>query len=57
MREEVFRRAAGSGNVLLSLKSNEMTLEQIFLRLTENADNDTVRRLLGAEETNGEENE
>lgn len=57
VREEVFRRIVNSGNVLLSLKSNEMTLEQIFLRLTENADNDTVRRLLGAEETNGEENE
>lgn len=35
VRADVFKRLAERGKVLLSLTSNELTLEQIFLRLTE----------------------
>lgn len=34
VRAEVFKRLAERGKVMLSLTSNELTLEQIFLRLT-----------------------
>ena len=34
----------------MSLTSNKVSLEQIFLRLTEAADNDEAKRLLGLEE-------
>ena len=34
----------------MSLTSNKVSLEQIFLRLTEAADNDEAKRLLGIEE-------
>ena len=38
---------------MLALTSNKVSLEQIFLRLTEAADNDEAKRMLGikAEET------
>ena len=42
------------GKTLLSLQSNELSLEQIFLRLTE-TDNDEARRQLGATEETAEE--
>ena len=47
IRADIFRKVADIGGALLSLSSNEMTLEQIFLRLTDAADNDEARRLLG----------
>ncbi len=49
VRAEVFKRVASRGKVLLSLTSNKVSLEQIFLRLTEAADNDEARRMLGLE--------
>ena len=50
IRGEVFKRVAARGRTLLSLTSNKVSLEQIFLRLTEAADNDEAKRLLGLEE-------
>ena len=47
VRGEVFKRVAARGRTLLSLTSNKVSLEQIFLRLTETADNDEAKRLLG----------
>ena len=41
---------AARGRTLLSLTSNRVSLEQIFLRLTEAADNDEAKRLLGINE-------
>ena len=54
IRAAVFERVVSRGKTLLSLTSNSATLEQIFLRLTETADNDEARRLLGTE-SNAEE--
>ena len=45
VRADVFKRLAERGKVMLSLNSNELTLEQIFLRLTGE----------GATETEGDE--
>ena len=47
IRAAVFKRVAERGKTLLSLSSNDISLEQIFLRLTEAADNDEARRMLG----------
>ena len=47
IRADVFERVVSRGKTLLSLSSNRASLEQIFLRLTEAADNDEVRRMLG----------
>lgn len=47
VRKDVFERVVSRGKTLLSLSSNKASLEQIFLRLTEAADNDEVRRMLG----------
>ncbi len=55
IRADIFRKVADIGGALLSLSSNEMTLEQIFLRLTDAADNDEARRLLGIGNSAGEE--
>ena len=49
IRAAVFERVVSRGKTLLSLTSNSATLEQVFLRLTEAADNDEARRLLGTE--------
>ena len=49
VRAAVFDRVVSRGKTLLSLTSNKISLEQIFLRLTEAADNDEARRLLGIE--------
>ncbi len=49
VRGEISKRAAESGKTLLSLASNTISLEQIFLRLTEAADNNEARRMLGLE--------
>lgn len=50
VRKDVFDRVVSRGKTLLSLASNKASLEQIFLRLTEAADNDEVRRMLGLTE-------
>ena len=50
IRKDVFDRVVSRGKTLLSLSSNKASLEQIFLRLTEAADNDEVRRMLGITE-------
>lgn len=47
IRAAVFDRVVSRGKTLLSLTSNNASLEQVFLRLTEVADNDEARRLLG----------
>ena len=51
IRGAVSARIAERGKTLLSLTSNKMSLEQIFLRLTEAADNDEAKRMLGFEKT------
>ncbi len=58
IRALVYDRIVERGKTLLSLQSNELSLEQIFLRLTE-TDNDEARRQLGAapEETTEETDE
>lgn len=47
IRAEIFKRVAARNKVLLSLTSNSLSLEQIFLRLTQAADNEEARKLLG----------
>jgi len=47
IRADVFERIVSRGKTLLLLSSNQASLEQVFLRLTEAADNDEVRRMLG----------
>ena len=47
IRADVYERVVSRNKTLLSLTSNKLSLEQIFLRLTEAADNDEARRLLG----------
>ena len=47
VRAEVFSRVASRGKTLLSLTSNKVSLEQIFLRLTEAGSYEEARRLLG----------
>lgn len=61
IRAAVFGKVKESGKTLLSLSSSGISLEQIFLRLTEAADNDEARMMLGIdkqqsdiEETDGE---
>ncbi len=55
IRGEVSKRVAARGRTLLSLTSNRVSLEQIFLRLTEVADNDEAKRLLGIEDRQEDE--
>ena len=61
VRAAVFDRIVSRGKTLLSLTSNKLSLEQIFLRLTEVSDNNEARELLGikqepsAEDTASEE--
>lgn len=47
VRAAVFTRVSERNRILLSLTNNELSLEQIFLRLTEAADNDEARKMLG----------
>ena len=51
IRADVYERVVSRNKTLLSLTSNKLSLEQIFLRLTEAANNDEVRRLLGISDT------
>lgn len=47
IREDIFNAAVASEAKVLSLSSDEMTLEQIFLRLTQNSDDEAALSLLG----------
>ena len=49
IRAAVFERVVSRGKTMLSLTSNKLSLEQVFLRLTGAADNDEARRMLGIE--------
>ena len=66
IRGEIAKRVAARNKTLLSLTTNKMSLEQIFLRLTESPDGEEIRRLLqkekeeeskGAEEQSQEKEE
>ena len=46
IRADVFDRVVSMGKKMLSFKDNTMSLEQVFLRLTE-ADDDELERLIG----------
>ncbi len=50
IRSAVFDRVVSRGKKLLVLKDNKLSLEQIFLRLTE-ADDTEIKKLLGEEQT------
>ncbi len=54
VRGAVSHRIAERGKALLALTSNKMSLEQIFLRLTETADNEEAKRMLGVDKPDGE---
>lgn len=47
IRAAVFERVASRGKTLLSFTSNSASLEQVFLKLTEVADNNEARLMLG----------
>lgn len=51
IRGEISKRVASRGKTLLSLTANKMSLEQIFLRLTEAPDGEEIGRLLKAKTT------
>lgn len=55
VRAAVAARVAERKKPLLSLSSNSASLEQIFLRLTEAANNDEARKMLGFVEQEAEE--
>ncbi len=57
IRAAVSARIAERKKPLLSLSSNDLTLEQIFLRLTNAADNTEARRMLGIEQETEEVSE
>lgn len=54
IRAAVFERVVSRGKTLLSLTSNKLSLEQVFLRLTGVADNEEVKQLLGVATTETE---
>ena len=47
VRRDVFERVSSRGKTLLSLSSNKISLEQVFLRLTEAGSYEEARKLLG----------
>ncbi len=47
IRAAVFNRVTGRGKTILSMADNALSLEQIFLRLTEAPNNDAARKMLG----------
>ena len=49
IRECIFQKIVEKGNTMLSFASNAMSLERIFLRLTEVSDNQEARRMLGTD--------
>ena len=57
VRRDVFERVSSRGKTLLSLSSNKISLEQVFLRLTEAGTYEDARKLLGFNDVKTEENE
>ena len=55
IREAVFNAVVKQGGSLLSLSSNALSLERIFLSLTEVSSNDEARRMLGFTEEQTQE--
>ena len=55
VRKLVFERVVSRGKTILSLTSNKVSLEQVFLRLTEAGSYEESRKLLGFEEEAKEE--
>lgn len=49
IRADISTRLASKGKKLLMLSNNKISLEEIFLRLTEAADNNEAKKLLGIE--------
>lgn len=56
IRAAVFERVNERGKTILSLSDNRLSLERIFLKLTEVSDNSEAKRLLGLTEESKEEN-
>lgn len=56
IRAAVFERVTEKGKTILSLSDNRLSLERIFLKLTEVSDNSEAKRLLGLTEESKEEN-
>jgi len=54
VRADVFKRISERGKTMLSLTSSNLSLEQVFLRLTEVSDNNEARRMLGVDEVYSE---
>ncbi len=50
VRSDVFERVVPRNKTLLSMSYNAVSLEQVFLKLTELSDNDEARKLLGTYE-------
>jgi len=50
IRAAVFKRVTERGKTILSLSDNRLSLERIFLKLTEVSDNSEAKRLLGIAE-------
>lgn len=57
LRASVFERITSRGKTLLSFTSNKLSLEQIFLRLTEAGGFEQAKKLLGSEDEKGKEEE
>ena len=57
LRASVFERITSRGKTLLSFTSNKLSLEQIFLRLTEASGFEQAKKLLGSEDEKGKEEE
>lgn len=57
IRAAVFDRVVSRGKTLLSMTSNNASLEQVFLRLTEVSDNEEARRLLGTSQESLSDND
>lgn len=56
IREGVYNCVSAKGKAILAFYSNEISLEQIFLRLTDTASNEEARLLLGITDDAAEEN-
>ena len=54
VRADVFKRISERGKTMLSLTSSNLSLEQVFLRLTEVSDNNEARRMFGVDEVYSE---
>ncbi|MBO4693183.1 MAG: ATP-binding cassette domain-containing protein [Clostridia bacterium] len=57
VRAAVYEKVNRSGKTMLSFSSDTVSLEQIFLRLTESGDNDEARRMLGIDTDSGQASE